>query len=356
MKWRVQKANGKYRLSGGAICIVAVLSVLCLALIAFGIYYGLLSGISSDDVPIVTRTPGEEITELPTLDPHLEILKEEPDDITEDIDDPIPGDAEKRPIYRQEPIEEDIINILIIGTDARANETSRGRSDTMMLFSYDVKNNKASLISFMRDTWVPIEGYGYNRLNATYSWGGVGLTINTINALFDLDIQDYIIVDFEGMVELVDKLGGIEVNITDVEANYYNKHFGWGIEKGINKLDGERTLIHARNRKSNGADFERTRRQRDVMLAVYKKIISARDVKIISEFVGYAMNNVETNMRPGKIFSLAVTIFNNSDLYINQGRVPADDTWQYANKDGKSVLAIDFEKNKEYLHSGLYMD
>jgi len=356
MKWRIKKDNGKYRLSGGAICIVAVLSVLCLALIAFGTYYAILLSISSDDVPIVTRTPSEEITELPTLDPHLEILKEEPDDITEDIDDPIPGDAQNLPIYRQEPIEEDITNILIIGTDARANETSRGRSDTMMLFSYDVKNNKASLISFMRDTWVPIEGYGYNRLNATYSWGGVGLTINTINSLFDLDIQDYVIVGFEGMVGLVDKLGGIELSITDVEANYYNKHFGWGIEKGINKLDGERTLIHARNRKSNGGDFERTRRQRDIMLAVFKKIMSARDAQTISEFVDYAMKNVKTNMQPGKIFSLALAILNNPDLNINQGRVPADDTWKYANKDGKSVLAIDFKKNKVYLHSGLYMD
>ena len=326
MKWRVKKDNGKYRLSGGAICIVAVLSALCLALIAFGIYYAILSGISSDDVPILTRTPGEEITELPTLDPHLEILKEEPDDITEDIDDPIPGDAEKRPIYRQEPIEEDIINILIIGTDARVNETSRGRSDTMMLFSYDVKNNKASLISFMRDTWVPIEGYGYNRLNATYSWGGVGLTINTINALFDLDIQDYIIVDFEGMVELVDKLGGIEVSITDVEANYYNKHFGWGIEKGINKLDGERTLIHTRNRKSNGADFERTRRQRDIILAVYKKIMDSRDIKTMSDFTSYAMGSVDTNIGPEKMFLLARVMFKDSSLLIDQGRVPIDDS------------------------------
>jgi anionic cell wall polymer biosynthesis LytR-Cps2A-Psr (LCP) family protein len=158
------------------------------------------------------------------------------------------------------------------------------------------------------------------------------------------------------MVGLVDKLGGIELSITDVEANYYNKHFGWGIEKGINKLDGERTLIHARNRKSNGGDFERTRRQRDIMLAVFKKIMSARDAQTISEFVDYAMKNVKTNMQPGKIFSLALAIHNNPDLNINQGRVPADDTWKYANKDGKSVLAIDFKKNKVYLHSGLYMD
>jgi LCP family protein required for cell wall assembly len=336
-----------------------VLPVLCLALIAFGIYYGLLLSISSDDVPIVTRTPSEEIIELPTLDPHLEILKEEPDDITEDIDDPIPGDAQKSPIYRQEPIEEDIINILIVGTDALGSEGGGTGSDAMMLFSYDVKNNKASLISFCEHIWGPVEGYGYDSLDNTYTLGGVGLTINTINALFDLDIQDYVIVDFEGIVELVDKLGGIELSITDVEANYYNKHFGWGIEKGINKLDGERTLIHARNRKSNSGDFERTRRQRDIMLAIFKKIMSARDAQTISDFVGYAMNNMQTNMQPAKIFSLALAILNNSDLNINQGRVPADGTWKEdanLDKDGKSVLAIDFEKNKEYLQSGLYMD
>lgn len=174
----------------------------------------------------------------------------------------------------------------------------------------------------------------------------MGLTINTINTLFDLDIQDYVIVDFEEMVQLIDKLGGIEVSITNVEANYYNKHFGWGIEKGINKLDGERTLIHARNRKSNGGDFERTRRQRDIMLSVFKKIMSARDAQILSEFVDYAVKNVKTNMQPEKIFSLALVMLNSQDLNIGQGRVPEDGTWQYASKDGKSVLAIDFKKQK----------
>jgi len=226
----------------------------------------------------------------------------------------------------------------------------------MMLLSYDAKNNKASLISFMRDTWVPIEGYGYNRLNATYAWGGAGLTINTINIVFDLDIQDYIIIDFENTVELVDNLGGIEVSITDVEANYYNRHFGWGIEKGINKLDGEMTLVHARNRKSDGADFERTRRQRDIMLAVYEKIMGQRDIKTMSDFTRYAMGSIDTNIRPEKMFLLAGVMFKDSDLPIDQGRIPIDDSWDYASIEGKSVLVIDFEKNTGYLKDILYMN
>jgi len=92
------------------------------------------------------------------------------------------------------------------------------------------------------------------------------------------------------------------------------------------------------------------------MLAVYEKIMDSRDVKTLSGFIDYAMGNIETNMRPEKMFLFAVIISNNNALCINQGRVPADDTWKYASKDGKSVLVIDFEKNKEYLYSGLYMD
>ena len=353
MKWRIKKDNGRYRLTRSAIIIVSILSVIGLASIAFGACYIVFAGLSSDDIPIIIREDSED--NIAEMDPDLEILEEEPGDITEDIYDLVPEDAEARPIYQQDPIEEEIINILIIGEDAHSDKTN-GRSDIMMLLSYDVKNNKASLISFMRDTWVPIEGYGYNRLNATYAWGGVGLTINTINMVFDLDIQNYIVVDFEDTVELVDKLGGIEVSITDVEANYYNRHFGWGIEKGINKLDGKMTLAHARNRKSNGGDFERTRRQRDIILAVYEKIMGQRDIKTMSNFIYYAMGSIDTNIGPEKMFLLAGVMFKDHGLSIDQGRVPVDDSWDYASIDGKSVLVIDFEKNTVYLKDILYMD
>jgi len=87
--------------------------------------------------------------------------------------------------------------------------------------------------------------------------------------------------------------------------------------------------------------------------------MSARDAQTISEFVGYAMNNMQTNMQPAKILSLALMTLKNPDLNINQGRVPADDTWKEdanLDEDGESVFVLDFEKNKEYLHSGLYMD
>jgi len=357
IEWRhVKKDNTRHRLSGKTICIITVAALLQLTVMVFVTGYVALNYISSDDVPVVPSA-SVEAEEVPALDPSLEILEEEPDDITEDIDGPIPEDTQRLPIYQQDKIEDNIINILLIGDDSRSCETGSGRSDTMMLFSYDFKNNNVSLISFMRDIWVPIEGYGYNRLNSTYAWGGAGLAINTINLLFGLDIQNYVIVDFESASKLVDKLGGVEVNITEVEAKYYNQRYGWGIEKGVNELDGEMALLHARNRVSDGADFERTRRQRDIMLALYKKIISSGDAGMLLDFVGYSMNNVKTNMLPEEIFSLATMIFNNHEqLCINQGRVPYDGTWAYANKDGMSVLAIDFDKNKEYIHDELYMD
>ena len=115
-----------------------------------------------------------------------------------------------------------------------------------------------------------------------------------------------------------------------------------------------KTLIHVRNRKSNGADFERTRRQRDIMLAVYEKIMDSRDIKTMSDFMSYAIDSIDTNIRPEKMFLLAGVMFKDSSLSIDQGRVPIDDSWDYASIEGKSVLIIDFEKNTDYLKSILY--
>jgi len=354
MRW--YKEKGKRKLTGAAVAVI-ITSVIAAAVIGVAVYvHILLSGISSEAVPIVKVTPQNQV--LPTQEPDLVKIEGEPEDIAEDYDEPIPVEATSAPIYYFEPIQEDLINILVIGSDSRSGQAEDGRSDTMMLISYDIKNARVTLVSFLRDIWVPIEGYGQNRLNTTFRFGGAGLTVNTINSLFGLDIQNYLIVDFDSMVQLVDRLGGIEVTLTEVEAGYYHENYGWNVKAGPNHLDGSKTLIHARNRKSNGGDFERTRRQRDVMLAVYHKVASSYDLATLSDLFTYFMEHAQTNMRSGKLFSLAVKAITagSGSLMIDQGRIPVDSSWYYADKDGRSVIVIDFDKNKEWLMEQLYSD
>lgn len=356
MRWRVQKDNGKYKLTAVTIIVIVVSSVVCLLLTGLGIGYAWMSSLSDSSVPIVTKVPDTAITPFPTEDPNVVLIEHEPEDIDSDYDVQLLQTPEPNPIYYKQPLNEQVINILIIGTDARPNETGYGRCDTMMLLSYDTVLNRANLVSFLRDIWIPIEGHGYNRLNATYVFGGVGLTMNTINEAFALDIQDYVIVDFEGMPLLIDKLGGIEVEITEKEAKYYNSNFGWSIKAGDNQLNGEMTLTHARNRKLGGGDFERTRRQHDIMFAIYQKVSLDQSPETLSELLDYFLNYAQTNISAQKLFSIALSTFSGAGVQVSQSRIPLDGTWRYGNKDGRSVVVIDFNENTEQLLTQLYIE
>ena len=144
-------------------------------------------------------------------------------------------------IYEREEISDRIINILFLGDDARIHQ-SRGRSDTIILISYNRDTRIISLTSFMRDTLVPISltSSYWNRINTMYAIGGPGRTINLINNLFSLDIQRYAVVRFSGVFALVDALDGLEINLTEREAVVLNRIFPDydPVAEGDNLLDG----------------------------------------------------------------------------------------------------------------------
>lgn len=342
---------------------IILIALFSLVIMVSGAVFVAISNITANSVPIVTASGRNMVSPTPIPAPNLPEITGVPDDIGEDYDDPIPTNKSTsvaavvptaEPIYKVVPIKENVINILIIGQDLRPDENGRGRSDTMMILSYNRKEGKASIVSLMRDVWVPIEGHGWNRLNTPFRFGGPGLAINTVNDLFELDIQNYIVVNFDGMSDLIDKIGGVDVNITDVEAAYYYRNFGWSIDAGKRHLNGEQALIHARNRKSNGGDFERVRRQQDIMLAVYKKAVEIHDPVKLAELAEFMMENVKTNISADALFTMGLEIVEKGNIEIRKGRMPADKTWKYANKDGRSVVTIDFKDNTEYLHKLIY--
>ena len=106
--------------------------------------------------------------------------------------------------------------------DARSYETA-SRSDAMILASYNKQTHSVKLVSFLRDSWVHLPEYGWSRINTATAYGGVGLLVNTLNENFDLDIQHYVQIRFEGFREVIDILGGIDVELTQSEINYINR-------------------------------------------------------------------------------------------------------------------------------------
>ncbi len=269
-----------------------------------------------------------------------------------DVEDVDPTDSNVR-IAKQDQIDPDVYNILLVGTDSRDPDSDQGRSDSMMLISFNKQKNTTTAISFLRDTLVPIDGYGQSRLGHTYAYGGVGLTINTINQVYDLDVQNYITISFEDLVSVIDEIGGVTVTITEEEAEYYQQAGMKDVYAGQCTLTGSQALAHARNR-TLGSDFERTRRQRDVMYGIYNKVTSSMDASSVMSLISFAMNHVNTNMSVGDLYSMAQDVMSAEGLDLQQAGIPTAGTYESITYNGMAVLQVDFDANIEYIHNLLY--
>ena len=261
--------------------------------------------------------------------------------------------ADEVQIAREDQKDKDVVNVLLVGSDSRDPDAEMGRSDTMMLVSFNKAEEKATVISFLRDSLVEIDGHGQSKLGHTFAYGGVGLTINTLNKQFDLDIQNYIIINFENLVGIIDELGGIRINLTEEEAEYYRSNGMPDIQAGDVTLTGSQALAHARNRSLDN-DFGRTRRQRSVLYGIYNKVMEEKDPQAIMSLITYCMGQVSTNMSVTELYDIAVDVMSVEHLRTQQTAIPQDGTYEFGTYEGMSVLNLDIEANKEYIKELLY--
>ncbi len=203
----------------------------------------------------------------------------------------------KTPIYKVEKKNPDIENILVLGTDSRDVTRERGRSDAIIIFSYNKKTDEVKMISVLRDSLVPIEGHGWNRINAAYSFDGVGLAVNTVNQIFDLDIQRFVVVDFNGVKDFINKVGGVDIRLTEAEAEYFNRTgtLGKQVEAGVCHLSGAPALTYMRTRKVD-SDFGRTNRQQKLIQALANKILNEKALPEIYGLTDFAFKLIKTNI------------------------------------------------------------
>lgn len=164
---------------------------------------------------------------------------------------------------------EDVVNILLIGADKMDQGTQR--SDSMMLVSIDKKTKTIHLVSFLRDLYLEIPTLGKDRLNASFSNGGAALTMQTLENNFRINIDKYIMTDFDKFAAIINKMGGIDVEMTQDEADYMNSHVQTHCIKGMNHMDGSSSLYFARIRTLD-SDFGRTGRQRQVIESMLNKM------------------------------------------------------------------------------------
>lgn len=241
-------------------------------------------------------------------------------------------------------------NVLLIGCD-KSDGTSQ-RSDSMMLVTVDKVHQKIKFTSFMRDLWVSIPDYGDARLNAAYSYGGADLLMETLYQNFGVPINDYVMVDFEMFQKLIDGLGGVNVDITEDEADFINETSHAKVHSGENILNGDYALIYCRIRYLD-SDFNRTQRQRKVMNSILKKTVSQNPVKtlsVMSDIFPYITTDISPAKMTLKAFS-AVTFLKYGN---DQFRIPTDDGYTSEMIEGQDVLVPDLDENKAALNKFIY--
>lgn len=241
-------------------------------------------------------------------------------------------------------------NVLLIGCD-KSDGTSQ-RSDSMMLVTVDKVHQKIKFTSFMRDLWVSIPDYGDARLNAAYSYGGADLLMETLYQNFGVPINDYVMVDFEMFQKLIDGLGGVNVDITEDEADFINETSHAKVHSGENILNGDYALIYCRIRYLD-SDFNRTQRQRKVMNSILKKTVSQNPVKtlsVMSDIFPYITTDISPAKMTLKAFS-AVTFLKYGN---DQFRIPTDDGYTSEMIEGQDVLVPDIDENKAALNKFIY--
>ena len=246
-----------------------------------------------------------------------------------------------------------IVNILLIGQDRREGEET-ARSDSMILCTYHRKTGNVTMTSFLRDLYVPIPGHHNNRINAAYSEGGAALLDRTLRENFDLHIDGNVEVDFSQFSQIIDLLGGVQLELREDEAAEINKETGSGLSAGVQVLNGEQALTYARIRKLDAdGDFSRTSRQRKLMNALlgsYRNIKWKDLLPLIDELLPL----ISTDMNYGRLVLLAMEILPKlSDAQITSQRIPADGTFTDEKIDGMAVLSADLEANRQLLRETL---
>ena len=265
-------------------------------------------------------------------------------------------------------MDEAVYNIVLAGVD-RVDKSWNGNADSVMLVSINNDKKRISVISLMRDTYVDIPGHGYDKLNASYAYGGGPLLCDTIEENYRIDVERYGAVDFEDMVYLIDALGGIEMTWTASEVEVangymidmcqrvlnipYEEHLLMG--PGTYTSDGVQAVAYARNRFVGNSDYSRTQRQRYVISQMVEKIKTLSTSQLMA-FVTKALPLVTHNVPENEIWALVGDAPAILKYDFVMDRVPYDNKYETIDVDGQGMLVPDWQTTITQMHQTVYGD
>ncbi|WP_315074722.1 LCP family protein [uncultured Clostridium sp.] len=258
-----------------------------------------------------------------------------------------------------------ITNIALFGIDEV--EGTAGRSDCIMIFTIDNKHNKLKLSSIIRDSYVAIPTINRkDKINHAYAFGGPKLALQTINANFNLNLDRFITVNFSSLPKIIDDIGGINLTITNDEFKYINDYIDDLNEKnntnvsnitspGIQLVNGIQALAYCRIRYTEGGDFERTQRHRNVLNQVFKK---SKDIPITQypKLLDEILPILHTNLDKTEIISLALNLNSLKNTTMLQDRFPCDEDGTGKVIDGIYYYVFDGDLTAKRIHNFIFED
>ncbi len=335
----MEKGKASVKLKRTLLITISVILALVLILVIVGVAY------AESLLNLINKNPDDSTISQEEYQDYINQTEESDPDFTGPTLDP--GDVEWDQNDEAITKQEHIINILLIGQDRRPGQ-GRQRSDVMLLCTVNTKTKELTMTSFLRDLYVPIPGYDDNRLNACYAFAGMKLLNKCLENNFGVSIDGNLEVDFDGFAQIIDLMGGVDMYLTQAEANFLIK-YGCYATAGMNHMDGKTTLMYTRNRYVGNGDFSRTERQRKVMTALIEKS-KGMSLSQIKELVETMLPMITTDLSNKEIMAYMLEILPlMGELKIKTQTIPAEGTYKYASIRGMSVLVPDLAANREIL-------
>ncbi len=266
-------------------------------------------------------------------------------------------------------MDQSVYNVVLAGVD-RDDDSWNGNSDSVMLVSLNNDKKRVSVVSLMRDTYVEIPGHDYNKLNASYAYGGGPLLCDTVQENYRVAVDRYAAVDFENLVDIIDALGGIEMEWTANEievANGYIKDMCERVfnipyedhvileEPGMIHSDGVQAVAYARNRFVGNSDYTRTQRQRYVIKQMVEKVKTLSSAQLLA-FAEKVLPLITHNLPENEIWSLVGDAPALLKYEIVMDRIPYDGLYDEIDVDGQGMLVPHWDITIMQLHQTIYGD
>lgn len=241
-----------------------------------------------------------------------------------------------------------VTNILLLGIDS--DGSSGSRADTIIILS--ITNDSLKLTSILRDNYVYVPGHGRTKINHSYAYGGAALTMRTIESNYRIKIDEYISIDMDSLIKVVEAVGGVTLEISEAEAKEINSFLGCSISGGRRKLTAEQAVYYSRIRRID-SDFARTGRQRKLLSALMDECKALG----ITGLIGLAEDvspYLTTNMSRGRLATIGLKVVGSMAKPFEQLTLPVDGSYSHSSVSGMSVLNSDLSENTQKLHEFIY--